>query len=171
MRPHHLWTAGILAILCVPAFTSPDPSPAVSQANHEKVIYTFQGSSDGANPLSDLTLDAKGNPYGTTSGGGNGYGTVFELERTANGWKEELLYSFTGGSDGRYPEASVIFDAAGNLYGTTYGNSRECGQGNVFELTPGAKGVWSEKVLYNFVCPEGNPNLDLVLDSHVRQLI
>jgi uncharacterized repeat protein (TIGR03803 family) len=147
MRPRHLWIAGILAILCVPAFSSSDPSPDISQ---QKLIHTFTGSPDGDGPRSNLTPDADGNLYGTTVGGGTyGYGMVFEFKRTADGWKEEVLHSFTGGGDGAEPQAGVIFDATGNLYGTTLKGGAEDG-GTVFELMPGDSGRWTEEVLYSF---------------------
>lgn len=161
MRSKSLWImAGcILAVigLC-PVFSSGAPP-----ASKEKVIYSFQGGSDGAYPVSDLTLDTAGNLYGTTSNGGNltacngGCGTVFELKRTQYGWKKEVLYSFTDG-DGGLPSGGVIFDAAGNLYGTTGGAA--------FKLTPNSHGVWTESVLYtfNFVWG-GAPAFDLVFDG------
>ena len=62
-----------------------------------------------------------GNLYGTTSSGGaSGLGTVYQLTPSNGGWTESVLYSFAGGSDGSQPWGGVIFDKAGNLYGTTY---------------------------------------------------
>jgi uncharacterized repeat protein (TIGR03803 family) len=122
-----------------------------SQMSTEKLIYSFKGTPDGSGPSSDLTSDAEGNLYGTTIAGGTSlyYGTVFELKRTANGWKEEVLYSFADGNDGAEPQAGVIFDAAGNLYGTTlYGGPEN--DGTVFELLRGVNGVWTEKELHTF---------------------
>jgi len=88
-----------------------------------KIIYSFQGGSDGAFPYSDLVADAARNLYGTTSQGGTGCngqgcGTVFELVRANDGWKHLVLYSFAGASDGSFPQAGLVFDSAGNLYGT-----------------------------------------------------
>ena len=69
-----------------------------------------------------LTLDAKGNLYGVTSGGGeNGIGSVFELTPNGNGkWTVTTLHSFNG-NDGGVPEGELIFDPKGNLYGVTHG--------------------------------------------------
>jgi hypothetical protein len=92
--------------------------------------------------------------YGTTFEGGawsNYAGTVFELTPEANGdWKEKILHSFNP-LDGIYLNGGLIFDAAGNLYGTTQqdGLNGYYG-GTVFELTLGAKGTWTETVLHNF---------------------
>jgi uncharacterized repeat protein (TIGR03803 family) len=89
----------------------------------EKVLYAFTGGTDGANPGSGLVRDTRGNLYGTTLGGGgsgcssgSGCGTVFKISAAGN---EEVLYSFAGNADGAMPSASLILDAAGNLYGTT----------------------------------------------------
>jgi uncharacterized repeat protein (TIGR03803 family) len=89
----------------------------------ERVLYSFAGGSDGANPrYSSVVFDAMGNMYGTTQGGGtSGNGTVFKLIPSGSGWTESVLYSFTGGSDGGDAVSNVIFDKAGNLYGTTGG--------------------------------------------------
>ena len=116
----------------------------------ETVLYNFTGGSDGGYATSRLTADGAGNFYGTTFGGGLGYGTVFELSPNGSGgWNETVLYNFTGGLDGGGPLYSyLIFDASGNLYGTAYAGGAH-GQGVVFELSP--DGVsWSETVLYSF---------------------
>jgi uncharacterized repeat protein (TIGR03803 family) len=123
----------------------------------EQVLHSFTGT-DGAGPWANLIFDAAGNLYGTTSGLGNFRGTVFELMPSANGtWTEKVLFEFglQSGTTGAEPFGGLIFDAAGNLYGTTLiGGSGKCdpprGCGVVFELTPGANGTWTEKVLYNF---------------------
>jgi uncharacterized repeat protein (TIGR03803 family) len=149
----------------------------------EKVLYSFCPQSycpDGASPLAGLILDAAGNLYGTTwLGGAYGLGTVFELTPTAGGgWTETVLYSFgaNGPFDAAFPYAGLIFDAAGNLYGTTYqgGNfSAYCsdyGCGTVFELTPNGSGGWTETVLYSFCsqtnCTDGaSPPASLIFDA------
>src|ERR1017187_3297435 len=121
-------------------------------AAEEKVLRNFNADGiDGENPYAGLIFDAAGNLYGTTSDGGtSNSGTLFELTPAAGGtWTEKVLHSFSGGADGTHPYAGLIFDAAGNLYGTTdLGGAY--GYGTVFELTPGAGGTWTEKVLHNF---------------------
>lgn len=117
-----------------------------------KTLHAFSGTgTDGFDPTASLIFDAKGNLYGTTySGGAYGAGTVFELSPTVGGgWAETVLYAFHDGSDGRHPPAALIFDADGNLYGTT----RQGGTynlGTVFELSPAVGGGWTETVLYGF---------------------
>jgi len=115
-----------------------------SATSKEEVIYSFQGGSDGAGPVSDLVADAAGNLYGTTTAGGSGCncGTVFELMQTKDGWKEQVMYSFTGGSDGGEPQTGLIFDSSGNLYGMTWKV--------VFQLAPNGHGGWTESNLYTF---------------------
>ena len=103
-------------------------------------MYSFKGSPDGDLPIwsGNLITDNKGHFYGTTVvGGTNGGGTVFEV--SASG--EKVLYNFPGTSfDGSQPESGLIFDPAGNLYGTTVGGGNSgCGSigcGVVFEITP-----------------------------------
>jgi len=115
----------------------------------EEVLHTFTDSPDGSLP-DGLIFDTAGNLYGTTELGGVGVGTVFELTPNSDGsWTESLLYSFTGSPDGAIPLAGVIFDAAGNLYGTT-SNGGASGQGTVFKLTPNSNGSWTESTLYSF---------------------
>jgi uncharacterized repeat protein (TIGR03803 family) len=125
----------------------------------ESVIYHFTGSSDGGQPYASLIFDGAGNLYGTTGFGGStncnlGCGTVFKLTPGSSGWTETVLYTFTGGSDGRQPSARILRDAAGNLYGTTslggnVGSVCSSGCGTVFKLTNGSSG-WNESVLYAF---------------------
>ena len=115
----------------------------------ETILHSFpiNTGGDGFAPQAGLIFDSAGNLYGTTSQGGNGYGTVFQLTPSSGGWTETILHSFTD-SDGSEPFASLIFDSAGNLYGTTsYGGAT--GHGTVFELTPSSRG-WTENVLYSF---------------------
>ena len=151
-------------------------SPMANGDWSETVLHNFHGNSpDGWNPHAGLIFDAAGNLYGTTSGGGTyGRGTVFELSPTQGGlWTEKVLYSFGNSTDGVYPAyGALIFDAAGNLYGTTSsGGTHNCqgngGCGTVFQLSPTVGGAWTETVLYNF----GNgtdgysPEAGLVLDA------
>lgn len=125
----------------------------------ERVLHSFRGRKDGAGPQAALIADSAGALYGTTAFGGvgcpgrYGCGTVFRLTPHDSDYKERLLYSFTGGLDGKNPQGSLLADAAGNLYGTTAsgGGSAECpsGCGTVFELSR-QRGAYVESVLYAF---------------------
>jgi uncharacterized repeat protein (TIGR03803 family) len=118
----------------------------------QTVLHSFGNGTDGAYLYAGLIIDGAGNLYGTTQeGGAYGFGTVFELTPEAGGgWTENVLYSFNNnGTDGVEPYAGLIFDGAGNLYGTTFVGGTYNG-GTVFELTPQAGGGWTEKVLYSF---------------------
>ncbi len=143
----------MLIALAIVTFVS---AAAISaQAQTFTVLHTFTGPPDGGFPNGGLILDSKGNLYGTTAEGGTGScdggcGTVFKL--TPFG-REIVLYSFTGtNGDGMYPQGELVRDAAGNLYGTTYGggtsgtacNGKGCG--TVYMLDPAG----NETVLYNF---------------------
>ena len=129
------------------------------------VLHSFsQNGSDGFLPESDVIFDQTGNLYGTTTVGGTGNagGTVFELETPT--WTETILYTFpiakTGNSG---PAAGVIFDQAGNLYGTTEGGGTS-DEGTVFELTPSG-GAWTESVLFNGAAPASGFRGDLIFDQ------
>jgi hypothetical protein len=100
----------------------------------ESVVHTFTGGADGALPGAGLVFDATGNLYGTAAGGGTGYGygVVFKLTPNSSGWSETVLHSFLGFGAG--PNA-VIFDPAGNLYGTTSSGNNAFDYGLVFEIT------------------------------------
>jgi len=117
----------------------------------EKVLYSFAGGTDGRGGYAGLVIDASGNLYGTSQfGGANGLGMVFELVNSGGTYTEKVLHSFTGGSDGQEPNAGLVSDAAGNLYGTTFNNSCCVGDnGAVFELV-NSSGTYTEKVLYTF---------------------
>jgi uncharacterized repeat protein (TIGR03803 family) len=147
----------------------------------EIVLYEFAGgSTDGKNPIASLVFDGSGNLYGTTKNGGivlsqqcgAGCGTVFELSPSSGGWTEHVLYFFGGTShDGQNPWANVIFDSAGNLYGTTITGGKvtenDCGTGcgTVFKLSPSGSG-WSETVLLSFSGTDGStPLAPVVFDA------
>jgi uncharacterized repeat protein (TIGR03803 family) len=141
----------------------------------ETVLYSFCaqiGCADGRYPQAGLVFDKRRNLYGTAYEGGNsscddnnGCGVVFKL--TPEG-RQAVLHTFCvqkGCPDGEYPEAGLVFDQKGNLYGTTYYGGAY-GAGVVFKLTPKGK----EIVLYSFCaqngCPDGaNPLAGLVLDQ------
>jgi uncharacterized repeat protein (TIGR03803 family) len=131
----------------------------------ETVLYSFTGGADGAYPGAGVIQDSAGNLYGTTyEGGASESGVVFKLDTTGT---ETVLYSFTGGADGGNPEAGVIRDSAGNLYGTTPfgGVSGVCyaGCGVVFKLDTSG----TETVLYSFTggADGGSPNAGVIRDS------
>lgn len=152
------------AIVCA-AFFLLAPARAASK---ERILYTFEIRS-GAHPWGTLVFDSAGNLYGTTQAGGiitcgpdgrGGCGSVFQLAPQPDGtWKQIVLYRFAGGTDGAEPYAGVIFDAAGNLYGTTAagGDSKDggFGYGTVFELSPGVGG-WTETLLHTFALESGD---------------
>ena len=150
---------------------SPDPDGTWS----EIVLYEFTGGADGATPQGGLVFDASGNLYGTTAPAfGSDPGLVFKLTPNPDGtWSESVIYSFTGGEDGSFPSSGVIFDAAGNLYGTArYGGNLACegalpGCGVVFKLAPNPDGSWTQSVLYSFTggADGANPLAGLIFDE------
>jgi len=106
----------------------------ITPSGKKSILYSFKGGIDGSFPDGGLTLDAAGNFYGTTSGGGSTYnaGTVYKLDKSGN---VTILHSFTTIDAGTNPGAGVIRDAQGSLYGTTeYGG--HLGQGVVYKLVP-----------------------------------
>jgi uncharacterized repeat protein (TIGR03803 family) len=139
----------------------------------ENILHTFT-KYDGREPLAGVIRDTAGNLYGTTLEGGtygNGNfdgGTVFELEPAqGGGWTEKVLHSFGSGTDGFNPWGGLVMDSAGNLYGTTVDGGSQ-GHGVVFELSPGAGGNWTEKILHSFVNNGADgvyPYATLILDS------
>jgi uncharacterized repeat protein (TIGR03803 family) len=135
-----------------------------SGAWREKILYAFTGQADGEVPTGGLILDSAGNLYGTTEGGGDlgstmcgnpigfGCGVVFELSPPSSGgpWTETVLYTFEGLPDGAFPETALVFDKAGNLYGTTVLGGTE-NAGAIFELSPQSGGTWAESIIYSFM--------------------
>ncbi len=113
------------------------------------VLHSFKGGADGSQPNGGVIEGVHGTLFGTTTAGGAaGAGTVYSLR----GNTETVLYSFAGGTaDGADPQAGLVMDAKGNLYGTTHAGGAT-GNGTVFELVaPKHKsGTWTEKVLYSF---------------------
>ena len=138
----------------------------LSKTGRETVLYSFTGGADGANPFAGLILDANGNLYGTAwDGGASNAGVVFKVNPKDK--TETVLYNFTGGADGANPSAGLIWDAKGNLYGTTsYGGAFDnciSGCGVVFKIDTGGK----ETVLYSFTGQwDGqNPFAGLIRDA------
>jgi uncharacterized repeat protein (TIGR03803 family) len=133
---------------------------------HLSVLHSFKGTPDGAEPIAGVIMDAEGNLYGTTDDGGESYnaGTVFELSPSG---KERILHRFRANyhvqHDGIKPDAAVVRDAQGNLYGTTEEGGPN-GYGVVFEITPDGK----ETILHNFCsgdCSDGASPNGLIMDA------
>ena len=147
---------------------APDGPPVQVQF---QIIHSFGGPGDGLGG-DGLVMDGMGNLYGVGGGGPDGGGTVFELTPGANGqWTETILHNFPQGdpSDGYDPIGRLVIDEAGNLYGVTVfgGDGQYCPPfdscGTVYEVSPGANGVWTESILYNFCslpdCADGGSPL------------
>ena len=138
----------------------------IDSSGRSTVLHSFMGTADGISPHGGIILDGSGNLYGTTSyGGAHGHGMIYELDSAGN---ETVLYNFTGGSDGGIPEGSLLRDAAGNLYGTTFyggipGGCYGQGCGVVYKLQPSGQ----LQVLYAFTggADGGQPTAGLTRDS------
>jgi len=135
----------------------------VDTSGHQTVLYSFSGGADGGDPQAGVIADSAGNLYGTTYyGGASGFGVVYKLDSTG---LETVLHSFTGGADGANPEAGVVRDSGGNLYGTTYRGGVGLG-GVVYELDAAGQ----ETVLHSFTSGSGDsggasPYAGVILDS------
>lgn len=131
----------------------------------ESVLYTFTGGSDGAIPYAGVAMDAAGNLYGATIGGGTaGKGVVYKLTPGAGGWDLTVLHTFQG-ADGSAPYPTPVLDAAGNLYGTTNAGGAY-NRGVVYALAPQSDGSWTEHVLHTFRggTDGANPLAGVILD-------
>jgi uncharacterized repeat protein (TIGR03803 family) len=134
----------------------------------ETTLFTFSTSA-GYFPHGGLVIDPAENLYGTTEfGGAYGWGNVFELSLKNGQWTETILHSFqiTILRGGAYALGDLVFDGAGNLYGTTdLGGGY--GYGNVFRLTPHSDHKWTETVLHSFSKSRGGsgPWTGVILDS------
>jgi len=148
-------------------------SPQLDGSWTESLLHSFNlNGVDGWNPSAGLSFDAQGNLYGTTyAGGANGAGTVYELTPSGGGlWTETVIHSFANDyHDGYNPDAGVVLDAAGNVYGATVfgGPNNGSGNGIIFELSPQPGGSWTETIIHNFNTnqtgggqPIGTPILD-----------
>jgi uncharacterized repeat protein (TIGR03803 family) len=133
-----------------------------------QVIHAFTGGTDGASGSAGRMILRDGHLYGAaTTGGSYGSGVVFELTpRTLGQWDFKTIYTFQGQPDGSFPYGALLFDAAGNIYGTTYYGGAS-GIGAVYKLSPQAVGEWTETVLYSFQeGADGNsPISNLVFDK------
>ena len=137
----------------------------LSTAGQYTMLYSFTGGADGSATQTGVIRDAAGNLYGTTYQGGTaGYGVVYKLNPSG---QETVLYNFTRGADGGSPQAGVVRDAAGNLYGTTVyggiGTSSSAGLGVVYKLDA----TGQETVLYSFPGAAGGtaPRTGVIADA------
>ena len=143
---------------------------ALTTTGKETILHTFtantQAPYDGVEPLGGVTV-YKGNLYGTTLGGGlydgEGYGTIYEITKSGKKYVETVLYAFSGGLDGANPEyGTLVFDKAGNLYGTAVGGGYY-GNGVVFKL---AGGILTTLHSFNQAGGDGyNPDSGVALDT------
>ncbi len=153
-------------------------SPSATGHWSETVLYRFQSLADGREPIDGVTIDAHGNLYGVTQFSDNDtpyIGELYELSPGGGKWTFTTLHNFLpGGTDGDYPLAGVVLDAAGNLYGNTQfgGNTSGCyqqGCGVIYELSPSSNGTWTESILYVFQNLAGDggsiPSGRIALDS------
>jgi uncharacterized repeat protein (TIGR03803 family) len=129
-----------------------------AHASGFKVLYDFSALDDGDSPLAGLVRGTQHDLYGTTEyGGEHRSGTVFKL--TPDG-TETILHSFANGDDGATPQAGLVIDKLGSLYGTTLIGGAN-GQGAIFEVS--ANGT--ETVLHSFAQNDGtNPVAGLLID-------
>lgn len=142
----------------------------------ESVLHKFGTiHGDGEYPTGDpLALDPKGNLYGTTPIGGgtecangSGCGTVFEVTRTGSHRSESIIHNFGTGTNGFAPAPGLVFDGAGNAYGTTDYSWPGCQCGTVFKLTPTSQGGWQYAVLHTFNGLDGDlPSAPLMVDGN-----
>src|SRR5437660_147922 len=172
----HFFVVGLFTLaMAGPGLAAGGPQGGAPPAITEQTIYKFCSQTnclDGAFPNSPLVIDGAANLYGTSQYGGNqDNGLVFKLTPTGTGWSETVLYYFcllSSCTDGRYPLAGLIIDAAGNLYGTTVDGGSQ-NYGVVYQLTPSGTS-WTQTVLYNFCmqnsCVDGKyPQGGLVIDA------
>ncbi len=148
--------------------------PGSSGSRSEVILHTFIGPpTDGANPgYGRLFFDGKGHVYGTTQVGGGtgcslgaGCGTVYRLTQGSHGWKETLIHEFGNGSEGANPVAGLVFDPAGNAYGTASAGGSTCACGVVYKLAPTSSGHWKYTVLHAFQGSDGaGPSAEVIVD-------
>jgi uncharacterized repeat protein (TIGR03803 family) len=148
------------------AGTAFEVSPAAGGKWNFKTLYAFKGQPDAGFPYGGLSFDKAGNLYGTSYyDGANDLGGVYKLSPgTGGNWTESVIYSFKGGKDGSSSISNVVFDKAGNLYGTTSEGGAGCSCGVIFKLAPGSNGKWTESVPYRF---QGSPDAGFAYNGMV----
>ncbi len=137
-----------------------------------RVIHTFTGGTDGSSGSAGRMVLRGGRIFGAaTTGGANGTGTVFQLTPTQGGeWDFKTLYSFHAAPDGVFPYGALLFDSAGNIYGTTYYGGTN-GLGAVYKLSPTTSGEWNETVLYSFQTgSDGNSSISNLVSDAIGNL-
>jgi uncharacterized repeat protein (TIGR03803 family) len=134
----------------------------------ESILYAFTCNAGGINPYAGLLAGANGALYGTTSGGCDGYGTIFKLTPAGSSYAQTVLYRFKGMPDGADPNSALIPGKNGTLYGTTDAGG-SAGLGSVFRLTPSASG-YTERIIYSFLGDAHGDGTDpsggLILDAN-----
>ncbi len=131
---------------------------------NESVLWNFGQGNDGVIPIGGLVFDTSGNLYGETYGGGaNGAGMVYQLTPSGSGWAENILYSFTGGTDGSVPWAGPFVDNAGNVYATAHIGGAG-GGGTAIKLTPNGGG-WTYSLVNSFTGTFGPEFGRLIMDQ------
>ena len=112
--------------------------PSLPAGWNEEVLYNFTGGDDGNGPNTGVVFDQAGNLDGATSqGGSGGFGVIYQLTPGSPSWSENVLYTFTGGADGGFPESTIALDSSGNIYGTTVAGGNRCGV--VYQITAPAR--------------------------------
>jgi uncharacterized repeat protein (TIGR03803 family) len=132
----------------------------------ETTLYIFQGGADGTYPTG-VTFDSAGNLIGTaTYGGAYDEGVIFQLTRSGDSWTESVLYNFDPRGNGGYaPDAGLISDASGNLYGSTLLTPSPTYSGTIFEFSP-SNGGWVYSVLAQIPPQyEYGPTAPLTMDA------
>jgi hypothetical protein len=134
----------------------------------ETVLHQFSGSGDGSGPSSRLVFNSAGNIFGVTYfGGPYNNGTIYELSHNGGGWTESIIYAFNsqGGLGQGLPEGNIVFDPAGNLYGTTDCSATlGCFWGAVWQLQPSQSG-WNLTNLYQWPSASGYQPVGVIRDS------
>jgi len=146
-----------------------DAESEITTANApvETMLYSFAEDANGAYPVSRVVMGSNGRLYGTTSLAGIAGGTAFEMTRSQSGaWTITAVHDFDVNSEGGYPQAGLVFDRAGHLYGTTSLGGNSFDAGTIFEWFY-ESGAWQLKVIHRFgVGHDGqNPAGDLTIDA------